>query len=1354
MDRGYIVERKVHPKDTAGIFSLLTFRYIHDYVKRGNVKDLDEDDVCQVMKRLQSKNLGDKIEAKYEELRTTSKKVSVLKLILKTFFLKYFLLGCFQLSVKILYVTLTPYSVGKLVNYFKKGQTEISRDDAFFYGGIVIFTNAFFLAYEHHYSLLICERGVEVIASLSSLIYRKALKLSPATLAEISNGKIVTAITKDVVSIEEAIYFVNDLWVELSQSTVVLYLLYSRVGVSAVLGLSLVLFIMIFQLYLGTVIYKKRAGANAKSDERLELTQEVLTSIRVIKMYTWGRFFKEKLIVSRKKEIQKLRSLTLLKFTVNLLGQLCNKLSFLLILIVYIWFGNPLTSDIVYYVITCFIRIRRAIAFIIPVFSTTTAELFASLNRLSNILNADEIAPSDKDDKAIIIPKIDFISVDISVGKISLLHDVNMKLKPGLNVLIGLVGCGKSALIKAVLGEYNVNGGKCNIEGTISYAPQNPWVFPSSIKQNILFGQPYNETKYKKILEICALQFDLDGLANGDDTILSDCGVNLSKGQQTRVNIARAMYKDSDIYIIDDSLSSLDSSVKNYIFKNCIQDYLKDKLVLLATHDTKLVEKSNNVIIMLNGTVTYSGKPNNIPEKLTQSLESLDHNLLDDEVEEEEIPKKIEDEKTIDENTKLIAEICSSTKANVYHEVQKTGSVGWKEYKKYFAFGGGIKIFLLVVFIYGCTELTAGLAEKMLNRWVMNEEQIAFILKNNVSSNATIPASVFNSTNNLMLSTSNAFNSSTNLMSSTSNAFNSTTNLMLSTTTFTTSNITQSASYETTQRMTTWQFENSTQFDNNSTLISKTTEQIVKTISNTYEKLADLYADRFFYIQYYSMLLVTSCFMGFVAISIYFVFSLKVSKNLHKSMVANILGSTMAFFDTNMSGNVLNRFSKDLFQIDEWIPYVIFEAIKMSAMMGTTIIIISSINTTFTVLSIILLMIFATACNYFIRPGRSLKRLDNATRSPMIGHLNATLDGLVTIRAYGTQKILADEFDKHQDISTAAHHLFLILSKCLAFSLHMVSACFIAVIILYFLLDETNDSSANVGMAVTQSFILSNFLDWGLRQWLYLESLMTSFQRASEYTDIKQENQTGQKTENWPTEGCIQYKNVSLVYRKNNEKVLKNLNFTIKPKEKIGIVGRTGAGKSSIIVTLFRLYEVDGDILIDNVPIKTLPLDYLRTHVGIIPQDPILFTGTVRSNVDPTGIFSDDEIWYALGAVNLKPYIQNLDDDIRDSGIIHSVGQRQLVCLARAIIRKTKIIILDEATANMDEETDTFIHNKIDELFEDCTTITVAHRLHSVMRCDRIMVMDKGEISEFDSPQNLLNNKDSAFYKMVYPQNS
>lgn len=278
--------------------------------------------------------------------------------------------------------------------------------------------------------------------------------------------------------------------------------------------------------------------------------------------------------------------------------------------------------------------------------------------------------------------------------------------------------------------------------------------------------------------------------------------------------------------------------------------------------------------------------------------------------------------------------------------------------------------------------------------------------------------------------------------------------------------------------------------------------------------------------------------------------------------------------------------------------------------------------------------------------------------------------------------------------------------------------------------------------------MLSGDVDWGIKQWADLENLMTSVERILEYTGLKRETKEGKQVENWPKEGELSFENVSLSYN-NKESVLKNLTFNLKPKEKLGIVGRTGAGKSSIILSLFRLYQCEGKILIDDVDLKSLSLQFLRKKLAIIPQDPILFSGTIRTNLDPFGDFKDEELWKVLGKVNLKNSISNLNMITSNSHSTFSSGEKQLVCLARAILRKAKIVILDEATANMDQETDALLNKCIKENFSDCTVLTIAHRLQSILEADKVMVLDKGNLKEYDSPEVLLRNEGGYFYKMV-----
>lgn len=290
--------------------------------------------------------------------------------------------------------------------------------------------------------------------------------------------------------------------------------------------------------------------------------------------------------------------------------------------------------------------------------------------------------------------------------------------------------------------------------------------------------------------------------------------------------------------------------------------------------------------------------------------------------------------------------------------------------------------------------------------------------------------------------------------------------------------------------------------------------------------------------------------------------------------------------------------------------------------------------------------------------------------------------------------------------------------------------------------------AGKVGLALTQSFGLTGVLQWGIRQWAHLENLMTSVERLTEYSSAKEESKAGDSPRNWPGTGRVEFKNVNLTYIKSEEPILKNLNFTINNQEKLAIVGRTGAGKSSIISVLFKLYKVAGQILIDGIDIKTINVEYLRKKIAFIPQDPILFSGTMRTNLDPNDEYDDANLWSALEDIGMKRAVSNLGMEIKEGGANFSAGQRQLICLARAILRNTKILILDEATANVDSDTETFMQETIMRKFSNCTIISIVHKLSHVLSSDKVMVLDKGQVQEFDDPRVLLKNKQGTFYGM------
>uniref|UniRef100_A0A6P7HIL0 Probable multidrug resistance-associated protein lethal(2)03659 n=1 Tax=Diabrotica virgifera virgifera TaxID=50390 RepID=A0A6P7HIL0_DIAVI len=417
------------------------------------------------------------------------------------------------------------------------------------------------------------------------------------------------------------------------------------------------------------------------------------------------------------------------------------------------------------------------------------------------------------------------------------------------------------------------------------------------------------------------------------------------------------------------------------------------------------------------------------------------------------------------------------------------------------------------------------------------------------------------------------------------------------------------------------------------------------------------------------------------------------SKKLHASMFDNIITARMRFFDTNPGGRILNRFSKDMGCVDELLPLAILDSSQIILFMFGSLLLIIIVNPDFLILIGALSIVFGFMRQIYLKSSKNIKRLEGIMRSPVFTHLRATIEGLTTIRAFGAQSTLMDEFDHHQDYQSGAWYMFLVSGAAFGFYLECFYSVFFA--------------------AMTFSLLL--FGEGGCQPSCVFDTGRDGM---------------GQR----------------IVIGKC-EKIAHEL-----LKLEVGVVGRTGAGKSSLIQALFRLAPIEGSIKIDDIDTKDISLNDLRLKISIIPQDPVLFSGTLKYNLDPFDEYSDEVLYKAIRDVELKDpanVINRLDNRVMDRGSNYSVGQRQLICLTRAILKNNKVLILDEATANVDPQTDAIIQKTIRRKFSDCTVITVAHRLNTIMDSDKVLVMDAGQISEFDHPHLLLQKKNGIFYSMV-----
>ncbi|KAJ8948317.1 hypothetical protein NQ317_013654, partial [Molorchus minor] len=819
-----------------------------------------------------------------------------------------------------------PEAIGKLVGYFQPHQSSLTLRDAMYYTGVMLGLKLLHCFYLQNYVIFVQLLAIQIRTALCSLIYRKALKMTPSALQDISLGNIITIMTKDVSQFETAIWLFNDMWISSIEGLVVCYLLYAKVGVASLAGIGVLISVAPLEAYFGKVVKDMRMDINKKTDERLQITQESLSSIKIIKMYTWEYFFCDKIDAARKSEMNKMIKTFYLKILMFLTTIIGSKVGFYSLLMTYVYLNNNATAETMFYVMNCFINLRHSVTHAIALGVQRAAELLASINRIDSVLKGEELVESPE--KHIGNPKVYMKDVKLTIKDKTVLENINVSLEKGLTVITGAMGGGKSSLIKTMLKDYPISEGVVETIGRKSYASQDPWIFPSSIKQNILFGEAYdqeryNEASYTHRINMANMETLLE---HGDETIAADRGLNLSKGQQARINLARAVYKHSDIYFLDDSLTALDSRVQEFIYDECIKGFLKDKLCVLVTHNPKHIHGADKIIVLDNGTIKFQGSKHSA-KSILPDLEKVDLN-------EKNVEKNNEIDVAADEKTELIGREAKDKKG-IYHEIKK----GRRSC------------------IRGLLKFTESYISKVLTNWVNLQQNITDLVN---GTEILAPKEVLVDIQRLELKASKILN-------------------------------------------------------------------------------------------VYSILILS--FIVLELLKYYFVlkFAKNASVKLHRTMIEGIVFSVMSFFDNHFIGNILNRFAQDLTVVDERLPFVIGRLVQRIFSVAGVIVLIAVVNWKFFIPCSAFLLFLILLRAVYMPAARSLKRLESATRSPIVGYLNASMEGLTTIRAYEAQDILKHEFDRHQDLYTSASYVSFCMKRAFGFYMDFCSVMFLAIIIGRFL---------------------------------------------------------------------------------------------------------------------------------------------------------------------------------------------------------------------------------------------------------------------------------------------------------------
>ena len=486
---------------------------------------------------------------------------------------------------------------------------------------------------------------------------------------------------------------------------------------------------------------------------------------------------------------------------------------------------------------------------------------------------------------------------------------------------------------------------------------------------------------------------------------------------------------------------------------------------------------------------------------------------------------------------------------------------------------------------------------------------------------------------------------------------------------------------------------------------------------------------------------------------------LNASSKLHNNMLANVLRAPMAFFDTNPKGRIVNRFAKDVDYVDRQIPMTFGALIRLSFQVLGTVFVICFNSPIFIAVIIPLSFAYVFLQRVYVKSSRQLRRLESTSRSPIYSHFSETLSGVSTIRAYRLENRFVKEHEFRRDNNQVCYFFNINTQRWLSIRLEMLGNIIVLFAALFAVLGRGSMDPGLVGLTLTYASQVTMTFNFLISQTSQIENIMVSVERIYEYQDqLDQEAPfllPGQDPDqSWPKYGQVTFEKYETRYRPGLDLVLKGIDCQIQSGEKVGIVGRTGAGKSSLTQALFRIIEATGgSITIDGINIAHMGLGFLRSRLTIIPQDPVLFSGNLRFNLDPFDQHNDRELWKALENAHLNSFVSSLplglQHDITEGGGNLSVGQKQLVCLARALLRNSKILILDEATAAIDLETDDLIQRTIRTEFSECTVITIAHRLNTILDYNRVIVLSLGEIVEFDTPDDLLQNEESVFYGMA-----
>ncbi|XP_035695041.1 multidrug resistance-associated protein 1-like isoform X5 [Branchiostoma floridae] len=1182
--------------------------------------------------------------------------------------------------------------------------------------------------------------GMRLRTVIISAVYKKSLVVTNEARKSSTVGEIVNLMSVDAQRFMDLSTYLHMIWSAPFQIAVSLYFLWQTLGPSILAGLGVMILLIPINIVMANKTKQLQVKQMIQKDARIKLMNEVLNGIKVLKLYAWELSFKEKIEKIRSKELQILRNTAFLNAGASFTWVCAPFLVSLTTFAVYVLVDerNILDAEKAFVALSLF-NILRFPLNMLPNLITSMVQARVSLQRLENFLGHDELDPNNVDRHVARGPPIAIEDGTFSWGKTEdpILKDISFAVPDGsLVAVVGQVGAGKSSLLSALLGEMEKQHGYVAVRGSTAFVPQQAWIQNATLRDNILFGKRLNNCQYKEVLEACALGPDLEMLPGGDMTEIGEKGINLSGGQKQRVSLARAVYSDSNIYYLDDPLSAVDAHVGKHIFDNVIgpNGILKGKTRLLVTHGISFLPQCDQIMVLVDGKIWLLGTYTELMEQ-NEAFAEFIHNYgnFEDEEENEEgdptvmslreedigvlvdddpsLPaQNAEEDNPITQARRLLARQMSRDSRVRTTSMRSDMSLSEKGSQRslHRSHEGSPD---------GLTGKLDGIAKPIPLKRVLSHEQKCQLpqkkeegdklIQKEVAETGRVKASVFVE---YLRSVGITLSVIICLLYCAQNAASIYSNIWLS------------------------------EWSNDQPING--TQDIAK---------------RDLRLGVYGALGVAQGLLTLAGDSLLTLGVIHASMCLHRDMLANILRLSLTFFDVTPLGRIVNRFSLDVEILDTKLFWILSDMVYCFFEVLNIIIVVSIATPLFLTAMVPLVILYYFIQRFYVATSRQLKRIESISRSPIYSHFGETVQGTSTIRAYDRGEQFFFQNQAKVDENQVAYYPMIVSNRWLALRLEFVGNCIVLFAALFAVIGRETLSPGIVGLSITYALQITQTLNWMVRMTSELETNIVAVERIKEYAETPTEAEwvvdDNRPPDNWPSEGKVNFNSYQTRYREGLDLVIKGIDVTIKGGEKIGIVGRTGAGKSSLTLAIFRIIEAaGGDIEIDGVNISKIGLHDLRGRITIIPQDPVLFSGTLRMNLDPFDSCSDQDIWVALELSHLKDFVMGLgaqlEHEVSEGGENLSVGQRQLVCLARALLRKSKILVLDEATAAVDLETDDLIQSTIRTQFADCTVLTIAHRLNTIMDSTRVLVLDAGRIAEFDSPQDLIASR-GIFYGMA-----